>query len=70
MPKIDGLELLARIRKSGNGIKKTPVVIVSTSDNPQLILQSRELGCIAYIVKPIGQDKALEDAVNNACLTI
>ena len=70
MPKIDGLELLSRIRQSGNGVKNTPVVIVSTSDNPQVIHQCSELGCIAYIVKPFIEDEALVEAVNKACLAV
>lgn len=68
MPKINGLELLDRIREFGNDVKDTPVVIVSTSDAPQSVDRCRELGCIAYIVKPFHKDDSLIEAVNNACL--
>lgn len=68
MPKINGLELLDRIREFDNDVKDTPVVIVSTSDAPQSVDRCRELGCIAYIVKPFHKDDSLIEAVNNACL--
>jgi CheY-like chemotaxis protein len=70
MPKIDGLELLTQIRQLGNKVKNTPVIIVSTSDAPQNIRRSKELGCIAYIVKPFQKDDSLIEAVNNACLAV
>ena len=68
MPKIDGIDLLERIRHLGDDICGTPVVIVSTSDAPENIRRCRALGCIAYIVKPFVKDDALIEAVNTACL--
>ena len=70
MPKVDGLELLDRIRQSGNGIKDTPVIIVSTSDSPQSVERCMELGCIAYIVKPFHKDDSFIEAVNSACVAV
>lgn len=70
MPKIDGLELLSRIKQYANSTKNTPVIIVSTSDNPQTIKECKELGCIEYIVKPFTENQTLIQAVNTACLAV
>ena len=55
-PKVDGLKVLETIRNSGSNIKDTPVIIISTSDSPSQIDKCKELGCSAYIVKPLGDD--------------
>lgn len=52
MPKIDGVELLKRI-KADPYMADIPVVVVSTSDNPENISQCKELGCEDYIIKPL-----------------
>jgi CheY-like chemotaxis protein len=70
MPKIDGIELLERIRQFSNDVCNTPVVIVSTSNAPRTIKRCEELGCIAYIVKPFVKDDTLIEAVNKACLAV
>lgn len=68
MPKIDGIELLTRIRQCSDNVKNTPVVIISTSNDPQTIKECKELGCIEYIVKPVTENQTLIQAVNTACL--
>ena len=68
MPKIDGIELLERIRQFSDDVRNMPVIIVSTSDAPRTIKRCRELNCIAYIVKPFIRDDTLIEAVNKACL--
>jgi CheY-like chemotaxis protein len=70
MPKIDGIELLERIRHFSNDVSSTPVIIVSTSNAPQTIERCRALDCIAYIVKPFVKDNTLIEAVNKACLAV
>ena len=52
MPKIDGIEVLEKMKKS----KKTqniPIIMITTTDNPKEIEQCYALGCSNYIVKPI-----------------
>lgn len=50
MPRVDGLELLARIR----AIKDRPRVMVLTSDNaPQTVLQAIREQALAYLMKPV-----------------
>lgn len=52
MPKIDGLEVLERLRKSERA-KLLPVVILTTSQEEQDIVKSYNLGANSYVRKPI-----------------
>jgi len=52
LPKIDGLEVLRRI-KSHPQTRSIPVVVVAASSRSQDITESRQLGAEAYIVKPV-----------------
>ncbi|HNW09765.1 MAG TPA: response regulator [Candidatus Rifleibacterium sp.] len=52
MPKMDGIEVLKRI-KSHDILKKVPVIMVSTTDDQPEIAKCYELGCNMYITKPV-----------------
>ena len=55
MPKVDGIEVLTRI-KSDNFTKKIPVVILTSSrENPDME-KCYQLGANSYIVKPVEFD--------------
>ena len=62
MPKTDGLTILKHIRKSEN-FHSLPVIIFTTSEDEEDLLNSYDLGATAYIVKPVGFDK-LSEVVN------
>jgi len=51
MPKKDGRECLKEI-KSTSDIKKIPVIVYSTSSNPDDISFAHEHGASSYIIKP------------------
>lgn len=51
MPGKNGFELLKDIRETLL-CKKVPIIMISTSDNPNSILVSKELGATLYAVKP------------------
>ncbi|MEW6353353.1 MAG: response regulator [Pseudomonadota bacterium] len=53
LPKIDGLEVLERI-KTDPALKNVPVVMLSSSHEEQDLLRSYSLGVNAYVVKPVG----------------
>jgi two-component system response regulator len=59
MPKVDGIEVLRRIR-SDQRVKHVPVVVLTTSKEDQDILNAYDLNVNAYIVKPIGFDDFAE----------
>jgi two-component system response regulator len=52
MPKIDGLDVLAKI-KADPMTRGTPVVIMSSSDQPSDMIRSYECHANSYIVKPV-----------------
>jgi two-component system response regulator len=59
MPKVDGLEVLKRIRASPE-LKFTPVVILTSSPDEIDILRSYELGVNSYIAKPVNLENFTE----------
>jgi DNA-binding response OmpR family regulator len=50
MPKMDGLEVLARIRKEDD-LRKIPVIVISNSGQPVEISKIKELGVKDWLVK-------------------
>ena len=52
LPKIDGIEVLRRIRAHPK-TRLLPVVIISSSNEPQDLIDSYLNGCNSYIRKPI-----------------
>ena len=61
LPKVDGIEVLRRIRREP-GMKDLTVIMLTTTDDPHDISTCRALGCDEYVVKPIGA-KPFADAV-------
>lgn len=59
LPKLDGLEVLKRI-KNDPELRKIPVSILSTSDDPREIEKCYLLGCSYYFVKPSEYEKFSE----------
>lgn len=56
LPRIDGLEVLRKI-KSDERTKVIPVVVLTSSTEERDIIESYELGVNSYIVKPVDFDK-------------
>jgi two-component system response regulator len=52
MPRMDGLEVLQRIRAEEE-LKRLPVVILSSSREESDLARSWDLGVNAYVVKPV-----------------
>lgn len=59
LPKINGIEVLKRIRAHPR-TKLIPVIIISSSNEPQDIIDSYINGCNSYISKPIHFIKQLQ----------
>ena len=59
MPRIDGLEVLRRIKDDAI-LKRLPVIMLSTTDDPREIARCYALGCSSYIVKPIASEGFVE----------
>ncbi len=52
MPRVDGLEVLRRIREDAN-LRCLPVVILTSSREEGDLLRSYQLGVNGYVVKPV-----------------
>jgi len=59
LPKVDGLEVLERI-KSDQKLRHTPVVMLTSSREEQDLVRSYHLGVNAFVVKPVGFEKFFE----------
>lgn len=53
LPKIDGIEVLRRV-KSDPRTKSIPVVVLTSSKEQKDVVESYQLGVNSYIVKPVG----------------
>jgi CheY-like chemotaxis protein len=52
LPKVDGLEVLQRVKADDN-LKMIPVVVLTSSREERDMLSSYKLGVNAYVVKPV-----------------
>ncbi|RMD94794.1 MAG: response regulator [Calditrichaeota bacterium] len=59
MPRVDGLEVLERIKKDDN-LKNIPVIMLTTTNNQREIDRSYKLGANSYITKPVEFDDFIE----------
>lgn len=59
MPKLNGLELVKRIRKSDH---RTKIIVLTAYSDVEYLLQAAELKLIKYLVKPISRNE-LKDAL-------
>lgn len=59
MPKISGLEVLQRVKSDPN-LRTIPVVVMTSSQEDQDIVQSYTSGVNAYVVKPIAFDRFID----------
>ena len=63
LPKVDGLEVLRRL-KADPRTKSIPVVVMTSSQEEQDIVESYRLGVNSYIVKPVDFDKFAQSVAN------
>jgi CheY-like chemotaxis protein len=68
MPQVDGVEVLRQM-KDDKELRKIPVIILTTTDDPREVERCHGLGCSSYIVKPVDYDKFAE-AIKNLGLFI
>jgi CheY-like chemotaxis protein len=59
MPKVDGIEVLRRL-KADPATQKIPVVVMTSSNEDRDVVESYRLGVNSYIVKPVQFEAFLE----------
>ena len=59
MPQIDGIEVLRQV-KADPELRKVPVIMLTTTDDPREVERCHKIGCASYIVKPVDYDKFAE----------
>ena len=59
MPQVDGVEVLRQI-KGDPELRKIPVLMLTTTDDPREVERCHAIGCASYIVKPVDYDKFAE----------
>lgn len=59
MPEMGGIDFIHAI-KAEEGLKKIPIVVLTTSDEEQDVIESFNLGVAGYIIKPVDYKKFVE----------
>ena len=63
LPKVDGYEVLERM-KADERTRRIPVVVLTTTDDVREVQRCYNLGCNVYITKPVDYER-FEKAVRN-----
>jgi len=61
LPDMSGTDILAKV-KGEDGLKSTPVVVLTTTDDKVEIQRCYDLGCNVYITKPVNYE-SFADAI-------
>jgi CheY-like chemotaxis protein len=56
LPDMSGTDILARIKSEGDALRRTPVVVLTTTDDKVEIQRCYDLGCNVYITKPVNYE--------------
>jgi CheY-like chemotaxis protein len=59
MPVVDGNQVLKQIKEDTN-LRTMPIIMLTTTDDPEEIQFCHTLGCNAYIIKPVDSKKFIE----------
>jgi CheY-like chemotaxis protein len=59
MPQVDGIEVLRQVKQDPE-LRKVPVIMLTTTDDPREVERCHAIGCASYIVKPVDYDKFAE----------
>jgi len=59
MPKVDGIEVLRRLKADGE-FSRLPVIMLTTTDDAREVERCYELGCNVYIQKPVDYERFAE----------
>ena len=66
MPQVDGIEVLRQVKEDSE-LRKMPVIMLTTTDDPREVERCHKMGCASYIVKPVDFEQFVK-AVSSAGL--
>ncbi len=66
MPKVDGIEVLRRI-KAEETLRSIPVVMLTSSAEESDIVRSYEMGVNSYLVKPVEFERFVDEVARAGC---
>lgn len=52
MPRVDGVTVLEKIKNTPH-LKQMPIIMLTTTDDPQEVERCHQLGCNVYVTKPV-----------------
>ena len=56
MPRVDGVEVLKQVKEDSE-LRKMPVIMLTTTDDPREVEKCHKLGCNSYVAKPVDYDR-------------
>ena len=56
LPDMSGTDILSKVKAEGSALKRTPVVVLTTTDDRVEIQRCYDLGCNVYITKPVNYE--------------
>ena len=56
LPDMSGIDILAKIKEGNGALRRTPVVVLTTTDDKVEIQRCYDLGCNVYITKPVNYE--------------
>lgn len=56
LPDMSGTDILAKVKAEASPLKRTPVVVLTTTDDKVEIQRCYDLGCNVYITKPVNYE--------------
>ncbi|CAN5527961.1 response regulator [soil metagenome] len=56
LPDMSGTDILAKIKEGNSALRRTPVVVLTTTDEKVEIQRCYDLGCNVYITKPVNYE--------------
>lgn len=59
MPRLDGIEVLRKIKSDGT-LKHIPIIIITSTDDPHEIEKCFMMGCDDFISKPVNREKFVD----------
>jgi CheY-like chemotaxis protein len=59
MPKVDGVTVLQQV-KADPELRKMPVIMLTTTDDPREVVRCHEIGCSHYITKPVDYQRFVQ----------